>query len=447
MKRSAWIMAWIVVAAAGSALGAQDPWRVRVTDWDPYEPYVDQGWVYELMIDDSVGSWGKTGGVFRMYHGFGANWPTTGAASFDAATGALSFGAVTTTSIGVWGRRAVTNALKVDDIYKCWNRSYAFHGQEYLYSVSADGVNFSVATTCTVYGSTITNTGMAGLGPYRSASGVYVALHGNSLSNAQGAGSQGIATSGAGETVWYDIDTLPADSVLSAGYGGVGDPICDPHTQGSADGYKQLNDYQRLNRACDGNLFALKSVYNAEDACGPVFDMGLGLVIGTAGELCGGDHYVWLSDPDSQNTAGISASLLSGIGLPGQSGPSLRTHLAYWQIGWPGKSLPLKPNLTDPATQFIVLYNAGWDTDSSGFGYGMIGIGRAKLLMTRNKSDLNYDGTVNLVDVAIISGSYGYSSGHSGYNADADLNGDGRVDFNDATMLSARYGTDCSFQN
>jgi len=447
MNRSAWMVVLGLAVVVGTGFAAQDPWRVRITDLDPYGPFVNQGWVYELMIDDTVGKWGARGGVFRMYHGFGANWPTTGVVSFDAATGAVSFGTVTTTSIGGWGRRAVTNALKVGGIYKCWNRSYAMHGQEYLYSVSADGVNFSVPTGCTVYGSTVTNTGMAGLGPYRSTSGVYIALHGNSLSNAQGAGSQGIATSGVGETVWYDIDTLPADPVLSVPYGGVGDPIAEPHTIGELHGYKQLNDYQRLNRACDGNLFALKSVYNAEADCGAVFDMGLGLVIGTAGELCGGDHYVWLSDPDSLNTTGIAPSLLSGIGLPGQSGPSLRTHLAYWQIGWPGKSLPLKPALNEPATQFVVFYNAGWDTDSSGAGYDLIGIGRAKLLMTRNKGDLNYDGTVDFTDVAILSGSFGRSSGQSGYNAEADLNRDGRVDFLDAGILSSRYGTDCSVQN
>jgi hypothetical protein len=92
------------------------------------------------------------------------------------------------------------------------------------------------------------------------------------------------------------------------------------------------------------------------------------------------------------------------------------------------------------------MYYASWDTDSSdGVTADLHGVGRAKLDLTRNKADLNYDGTVNFQDIGPFSGAYGSSSGQPLYNPDADFNGDGKVDFQDIGPLSGRYGSDCSY--
>jgi len=75
------------------------------------------------------------------------------------------------------------------------------------------------------------------------------------------------------------------------------------------------------------------------------------------------------------------------------------------------------------------------------------GLGHAKMLVTKNKADLNYDGTVNFQDIGPFSGAYGSTSGTPGslYNADCDFNADGLVDFKDIGPLSGRYGSDCSY--
>jgi hypothetical protein len=177
-----------------------------------------------------------------------------------------------------------------------------------------------------------------------------------------------------------------------------------------------------------------------------MYEMGAGLTIGTAGQLNGGDHYVWLSDPDSTNTSGIADSLLGGIGLNGLGGASLKTHVTGWWTGWPTMTAPLAAHETTPATKFLMLYGAAWDTDSSGAGYDVLGYGRAKLFLTRNKADLNYDGTVNFQDIGPFSGAYGSTSGIQGnYNAEADFNIDGKVNFQDIGPLSSRYGSNCSY--
>jgi hypothetical protein len=93
-----------------------------------------------------------------------------------------------------------------------------------------------------------------------------------------------------------------------------------------------------------------------------------------------------------------------------------------------------------------MIYCARWDTDSDA-AMETGGFGFAKVELTRNKADLNFDGTVNFSDIAPFSTAYGSTSGVSAnYNPDADFNSDGKVDFSDISPLSTRYGSDCSFQ-
>jgi hypothetical protein len=182
---------------------------------------------------------------------------------------------------------------------------------------------------------------------------------------------------------------------------------------------------------------------------GGYWEAGMGLYIGTAGQLTGGDHYVWLADADNANTQGIGDSLLAGLGLNGLGGPSLKNHIVGYWTGWVAKMLPLaNGGQMAPSARFALIYGAAWDTDSSGGynGYDLEGIGRALLEVTQNNADLNYDGTVNYSDIAPFSTAYGSTSGVSpNYNAEADFNKDGEVNYKDISPLSTRYGSDCSY--
>ncbi len=54
----------------------------------------------------------------------------------------------------------------------------------------------------------------------------------------------------------------------------------------------------------------------------------------------------------------------------------------------------------------------------------------------RKYGDINKDGTVNVVDCAIMSAAYGSTPTHSNWNPNADLNDDGVVDWIDFQLLS-----------
>ncbi len=54
--------------------------------------------------------------------------------------------------------------------------------------------------------------------------------------------------------------------------------------------------------------------------------------------------------------------------------------------------------------------------------------------------DVNFDGTVDFNDLAILAASYGCSEGDACYNYDVDLDSDGTVDLNDLTILGMQYG-------
>lgn len=455
MKRALVLMA-VAIMVASVATAAPDPWRIRVTDYDQSTPYLTGDWLGVPLIDSSEGSWTASGGKYRQYWWFGAigGGGAVGSATYTASTGAISFGPVTSTSVegrGIAGMR--DSVVKVGaGSYKMWRRYSTWDGREIQYATSTDGANFSVTTDTTFYGPTITSTGTYGHGVYVSTGGVWLSHHRNSGANYQNAGSMGVATSTLGETEWYDIDTGQPDPILPPVYS-LGDPMIEPHTAGGP--MWDSNNYSLLNKACDGNLLSLKGSMQYNSFPGWDYEKdtrGMGLSIGTGGELAGGDHYVWLADVNNSNTQGVGNSLLSGIGRDGLGGPSLRASelQGQWWTGWPGYTIPIgKSANNQAATRFLMIYDAMWDTDSSGDGittYDVYGTGRAKLLLTRNKADLNYDGTVSASDIGPFSGAYGSTSGlNSTYNPDADMNASGKVDASDIGPFSGRYGSDCSY--
>ena len=54
--------------------------------------------------------------------------------------------------------------------------------------------------------------------------------------------------------------------------------------------------------------------------------------------------------------------------------------------------------------------------------------------------DINGDGSVDYIDLAILASSYGKSSEEPGFNPLCDLNGDGVVNYVDLAILASNYG-------
>lgn len=58
-----------------------------------------------------------------------------------------------------------------------------------------------------------------------------------------------------------------------------------------------------------------------------------------------------------------------------------------------------------------------------------------------NPYDLNEDGKIDIMDVAIVAYSLGSYPGHPRWNPDADVNGDGEVDIRDVVLVASYFGS------
>jgi hypothetical protein len=54
--------------------------------------------------------------------------------------------------------------------------------------------------------------------------------------------------------------------------------------------------------------------------------------------------------------------------------------------------------------------------------------------------DLNGDGHVNILDIAVAAGAFGTRTGDPTFNPDADVNGDGLVDVFDLVAIAINFG-------
>jgi len=65
--------------------------------------------------------------------------------------------------------------------------------------------------------------------------------------------------------------------------------------------------------------------------------------------------------------------------------------------------------------------------------------GTCRILGT-NLADINYDGIVDIQDLARVSAAFGSYIGHPRYNAECDINKDGRIDIQDVARVSSQFG-------
>ena len=58
----------------------------------------------------------------------------------------------------------------------------------------------------------------------------------------------------------------------------------------------------------------------------------------------------------------------------------------------------------------------------------------------QNPYDLNGDGVVDIVDIALAAKAFGSYPGHPRWNPTADVNGDGKVDLWDIVLIAKHFG-------
>jgi hypothetical protein len=64
-----------------------------------------------------------------------------------------------------------------------------------------------------------------------------------------------------------------------------------------------------------------------------------------------------------------------------------------------------------------------------------------EVLNRTNPYDLNNDGKVNMVDIAIAAHAFGSVPGSPNWDPRADINGDGKVDMKDIAPVARAFGT------
>lgn len=230
--------------------------------------------------------------------------------------------------------------------------------------------------------------------------------------NQAGAHSQFTACTAVPEALWQNID-LPEGTAAAWG-----EPDSDTY----------LGWDGTLIRLCDNNIASTHSrVHHG------TFGEGAGLWLNTVGDNVAGKDAVkdgWRNDPDNTSSRSLEPCLLNGrlnntqVATP----DSTRTFLYDTHL------ITLKAREQDTATQWFVLYTGCWP--SRGLGY-------AKLMITAQKGDLNYDGKCDFADLPIFSGAFGTSLGDAGYNVDADMDGNNKVDFQDLPLFSGYFGQQC----
>jgi hypothetical protein len=188
-------------------------------------------------------------------------------------------------------------------------------------------------------------------------------------------------------------------------------------------------------RLCDGNIAGIgESHWNGR---------GCGLWINTLGDTVPGNVAIegtmtgvtgWRNDYD--NAAPTDVTILGPIiGQQAQGGLQVPAGtMSYFRMA---QAIALKTRESDTATQWLMPYGGSWNAGAN------VGWGYAKLMITGQKGDLNYDGTTDFNDLSPLSNTWNASLGEANYNPDGDLTGDNVVDFNDLSPLSNYWNQSC----
>jgi hypothetical protein len=139
---------------------------------------------------------------------------------------------------------------------------------------------------------------------------------------------------------------------------------------------------------------------------------------------------------DYVNAAPTDVTILGPIiGQQAQGGLQVPAGtMSYFRMA---QAIALKTRESDTATQWLMPYGGSWNAGAN------VGWGYAKLMITGQKGDLNYDGTTDFNDLSPLSNTWNASLGEANYNPDGDLTNDNVVDFNDLSPLSNYWNQSC----
>jgi len=161
------------------------------------------------------------------------------------------------------------------------------------------------------------------------------------------------------------------------------------------------------------------------------------------------EHYYWGSEHNRNfNILGFQ---LMGIGLGNEVISS------KWDVEFDYVKLQDNRNLTRNCEEYgfsaKTQYNVGTyyrPTYACGANvtYNMTSFKIAKVSTSGNSScdgDLNYDGIVDIYDIALISAHWGENEGDDGWTYSADITPDKTIDIFDLTLISIHYGKTCEW--
>jgi hypothetical protein len=446
MKKVLFVFLALVMVATVAKAGLLTDYAVKVTDGSPSAPAVDPG-----MTDDKYGcgrlalagrtGWGSSGGNFQVWANDSNNEQNVSSSTYDDANFAVSWGSWTLCTMdgnangigpgSIWGEDY--SGPQAYDDYGAGNQTVkmftSFADNVHLLSLATDsqGITFTTPVEVTVVCSFEWHkTGVFGriTGGHGTPGGYLPMTSGGYLGaladNMGGENSTVTALTSVPDDLWQKNDSIDMY------HGGLAGSFGAPW--GGWRGATQ----KALIRLCDGNIAGLtqnSSWTNRE---------GVGLWISTVADTVPGniavegDHTNHSYRNSATTAAGIMGPQLLGRNTPQVAGANTRVN-PYGET----QAIPLSAREQDTATQFLMVYTACWNDPVD------CGVGFAKLMITGQKGDLNYDGKTDFNDLPLLSGTWNASLGDGNYNPDGDLNGDNKVDFNDLPTLSGYWNGQC----
>jgi hypothetical protein len=188
-------------------------------------------------------------------------------------------------------------------------------------------------------------------------------------------------------------------------------------------------------RLCDGNIAGIgESHWNGR---------GCGLWINTLGDTVPGNVAIegtktgvtgWRNDYDNTWPTDVTAeNPILGLQAQGALQVPAGT-MSYFRMA---QAVALASRESSTATRWLMPYGGVWNSGANtGWGY-------AKLMITGQKGDLNYDGKLDSGDITALSNAWNSSDGDGNWNPDADLDGSGKVDSGDLTDFSNNWLGQC----
>ena len=423
----------ILFAAAARADVVSD-YMVKVVDGSPSYPAI-LGSVAGSCSPVSDPGWGAAGGPFRLYGAQISNYVVHDCTYDDdamtlvsnawsdlqvAGGGGLPSGrksAYNDYATGNQITRLWCTVMGWDTNNPCWGGRFC--NMYYSSATESSGVTFATPTRVTIVNTSMMQTNPVGNSlswtvGNQMLDGGYLFMDQDDMWDLCGYVTSLRSLPG---DLWENIDE---SQDIGSWYSAFGQPDDDHYNWGGGG----------ILRLCDNTIASAQASSSPWISAGG--GPGIGLWINTVADSLPGNTPVWdgwRNDPNNTTSRSLDMMLL---------GESTYSQLAGTgntrQMARPCSPLSLEPRHKDSSTQWLAMYTGAWPSTGLGF---------FKLMITKQKGDLNYDGKCDFADLPLFSGTFNKSLGDDGYLRDADFTGDDKVDFNDLPALSGYYGQAC----